>query len=126
MKIDSSTSEGKQKIAELLIDAVLNQEPDCLEGNYKVNEKAQKDYMDALVVLAELRKQGKCDFTYDLWYKPYSLHCIYVKWNVDADEDGLPGYSAKEIGKLIGSFDTLQLDKQEPFTWQLSSEIYML
>ena len=126
MKIDSSTSEGKQKIAELLVDAVLNQEPDCLDGDYKVNEKAQKDYMDALIILAELQKQGKCSFTYDLWYKPYTLHCIYVKWNVDIDPDGMPEYSAKEIGDLLEKFNTIALDKQEPFTWQLSSEIYMV
>lgn len=125
MKIDSSTQEGKSKIAELLVNAVINQEPEYLTGDYKVNEVAQQNYMDALTLLAGMQKQGKCSFTYDLWYKPYALHCIYLTWNVDANEDGLPEYSAKEIADLIGKFNTLQLDKTEPFTWQLSSEIYI-
>lgn len=124
MKIDSTTPEGKAKLELLLADAVINQEPEMLEGDFKVNSANLDAYMEALTVLADWRKQGKCDFSYDLWYKPYELHCIYVKWNVNADEDGLPEYSAKEMSKLIAKFETIQLDRQEPFTWQLSSEIY--
>ena len=45
-------------------------------------------------------------------------------WNMENAVEGLPDYPAKEMGDLISHFDTLQLDKQEPFTWQLSSQIY--
>lgn len=126
MRINSKTPEGKAKLELLLVDAILNQEPDMYEGNdYDVNQNRLDDYMAALSTLAEWHRQGKCSFTYDLWYKPYILHCIYVQWNVNADPNGLPEYSAKEMADLINRFDTLQLDKQEPFTWQLSSEIYI-
>lgn len=125
MKIDTSTPEGKAKLEKLLIDAVLNQEPEMLEGNYNVNKQALDDYMEALSILAQWAREEKCSFTYDLWYKPYPLHCIYVRWNVDVDPYGLPEYSATEMADLIRRFHTIQLDKQEPFTWQLSSEIYV-
>lgn len=126
MIIDSKTPDGKEKLEQLLIDAVMNSEPEMLNDNYKVNEKALDNYMLALQVIAELRRKGKCSFTYDLWYKPYELHCIYIKWNCDVDQDdtGLIDLDAKEISDLIGKFDTIQLDKEEPYTWQLSSEIY--
>lgn len=119
MRIDS-------ELQNLLIDAIVNSEPEMLTGNYKVNEKALDDYMLALQDIAEMRRQGKCSFTYDLWYKPYDLHCIYIKWNCDADGDdtGLIDLPAKEISELLAKFDTIQLDKEEPNTWQLSSEIY--
>ena len=123
MKIDTSTPQGKAKLEELLVNAVLNEEPELLE-DYEVNKVALDNYMQALQILSDWHRKGKCSFTYDLWYKPYELHCIYVQWNMENAVEGLPDYPAKEMGDLISHFDTLQLDKQEPFTWQLSSQIY--
>ena len=119
-----SSSKDKERIARCFVEAVINQEPDLLEGDYKVNKNKLDDYMEALSILADFQRQGQCSFSCDLWYKPYELHCVYVTWNIDKDPNGLPEYSAEKVSELIGKFDSIQLDKQESFTWQLSSCIY--
>lgn len=113
----------KQKLEHMYIDAVLNEEPDKLEMPYKVNKQAYENYEKVLILLAELKGKGKCDFTYDSIFEPYIAHCIYVQWKPDSD--GYIELDAKETASILEKMDGIVIDMQTENQWQLSSTIYV-
>lgn len=120
--IDTTTPEGKAELNRLLVDAVINAEPDKIDGNGKVKTSAYEAYKEALIILADLQAEGKCSFSYDSLFEPYYMHCIFITWIMN-DKDYMQS-EASELSELLSKFDSLLLDKQEPFVWQLSTKIY--
>ena len=115
--------EKKQKIInKLYVDAVLNEEPEKLTEPYEIDQVAHDNYQKALMLLATLKGQGKCDFTYDSLHQPYILHCINVVWKTD--KNGYLELNSKEIATILENMDGIVLDAQLENEWQLSSTIY--
>ena len=115
--------EKRQEILNrLYIDAVLNEETEKLDPPYKVNKNAYKNYENVLILLAQLKGQGKCDFTYDSIFEPYVMHCIYVQWKPDSD--GYIELDAREIASILEKMEGIVIDIQTENQWQLSSTIY--
>ena len=112
----------RQILEHLYINAVLNQETEKLDPPYKVNKIAYENYENVLILLAQLKGKGKCDFTFDSIYEPYILHCVYVEWKYD--EDGYLELDAREISSILEKMEGLVIDKQSENSWQLSSKIY--
>ena len=112
----------KQILTELYVNAVLNEETEKLEPPYKVNKTAYENYEKTLILLAQLKGKGKCDFTFDSIFEPYVMHCIYVQWKFD--EDGFIELDAKEIASILGKMEGIVIDEQSKNEWQLSSTIY--
>lgn len=112
-----------RKIVEhLYIDALLNEEPEKVEEPYEVNQQAYDNYEKVLILLAQLKGKGKCDFTYDSVRQPYMLHCINIVWNYD--ESGYFELSTKELASILEKMDDIVIDKQTENEWQLSITIY--
>ena len=122
---DAPTMENKKLdlIERLYIDAVLNTEPEKLQGNFKVNKISYENYEKALILLAELKGKGKCDFTYDSIYEPYILHCINVQWKFD--EYGYLELNTSEIVSILNKMEGIVIDNQNENEWQLSSTIFV-
>lgn len=106
----------------LFIDALLNQEPDKLTAPYKVKKQAYDNYEKVLILLAQLKGKGKCNFTYDSIFEPYVLHCINVQWK--SDQDGYVELNAKEIAAVLQKMEGIVIDDQRKNEWQLSAQIY--
>ncbi len=87
-----------------------------------MKKEAYQGYEKGLMMLAKLKGRGLCDFEYDSIYEPYELHGVFVTWT--QDNNGFAEMDAKVLAALIQQFDTIHLDKQEPFTWLLSSRIF--
>ena len=113
----------RKDLEKLYVDAIFNTETEKVEPPYKVKKKAHENYQKALILLAELKGKGKCDFTYDSIYEPYVMHCIYVQWK--ADSDGYIELDAKETAEILAKMDGIVIDEQSENEWQLSSTIYV-
>ena len=122
MKIDSTTSEGKEKLTKLLINAIMNDDGDKLELSSVVKKTAYKAYEEALVTLSELKGKGLCDFKYDSIFEPFYMHGVFVSWKGNADK--FFETDTETIVDLVSKFDRISLDGQEPLTWFLSIKIY--
>ena len=115
--------DNKRKILEqLYINAIINEETEKVPEPYKVKRSAYDNYEQTLILLAQLKGQGKCEFTYDSIFEPYVMHCIYVQWR--SDEDGYIELDAKEIASILEKMDGIVIDMQSENEWQLSSTIY--
>lgn len=115
--------EKKQEILNrLYIDAVLNEETEKVTAPYVVNKNAYENYENALILLAQLKGKGKCDFTYDSIFEPYVLHCIYITWK--PDESGYFEISTSELISILEKMEGIVIDTQSENEWQLSSTIY--
>jgi hypothetical protein len=112
----------QQILNQLYIDAVFNEETEKLEPPYKVNKIAYENYEKTLILLAQLKGKGKCNFTFDSIFEPYVLHCIYVQWKFD--ESGYIELDAKEIASILDKMEGIVIDEQNGNEWQLSSKIY--
>jgi len=114
--------DNKQRIInKLYVNAVLN-ETELLEEPYTIDEAVKRNYEKVIIILAQLNKKGKCDFTYDPFSEPYPLHCINVQWKYDAD--GYFELEAKEIASILDKMEGIVIDEQNANEWQLSSTIY--
>ena len=115
--------DNKRKILEqLYINAVINEDTEKVPEPYKVKKSAYENYEKVLILLAQLKGQGKCEFTYDSIFEPYVMHCIYVQWI--SDENGYIELDAKEIASILEKIDGIVIDIQSENEWQLSSTIY--
>lgn len=123
-RIDSTTEEGKERLNELLIDAIMNSEPDEeLSPPFVVHKRNYKSYEQALIMLSYLLKQGKITFEYDPIYKAYPLHCVFV--HLVFDDNGFAKLEdAKEVSELISKFEGFTTDNQDSSMWNLSIPIY--
>ena len=113
---------AKQILNTLYINAVLNEEAEKLEAPYKVDKIAYENYEQALILLAQLKGKGKCDFTFDSIFEPYVSHFIDVQWK--SDEAGYTELNAKEIADILRRMEGIVIDEQNANEWQLSSKIY--
>ncbi len=121
-KIDTTTPEGKAKLTELLVNSVINAEPDKIAMDGLADPRAYKRYEEALVLLGELKRDGFCDFSFDSIYESYDMHCVFVEWKLDPN--GFAELEAKRVKNLLSKFEKVCFDAKEPFTWQLSNRIY--
>lgn len=112
----------KGKLEHMYIDALLNEEPEKLDAPYKIKKVAYDNYEKVLVLLAQLKGKGKCDFSYDSIFEPYVLHCINVKWKPDTD--GYLELDAKEIASVLEKMEGIVIDAKNQNEWQLSSQVY--
>ena len=115
--------DNKRKILEkLYINAVINEETEKIPEPYKVKRSAYENYEEVLMLLAQLKGKGKCEFTYDSLFQPYVMHCIYVQWK--SDDDGFIELDAREIASILEKMEGIVIDVQNENEWQLSSKIY--
>jgi len=120
-KIDTNDPAQREAIEVLLFKAVMCSDGDQYEeGTYKRNDDAYKAFVEAVYLCARLKLQGLCNFEYDAFDTPYTLHCIQLQWNVTE----LLELQATEVAEILTRTETLVLDNSDPFEWQLSSVLY--
>ena len=113
--------------ANLLLHAVLeNDEMDVYDVACKVNRKKYDGFNRAIEILSKLRDEGKCEFEAADIQVFYTIHTIYINWNLTDDfwvciDDG----NKSEIKELLDCTDECLIRDDEANIWQLSSRIYM-
>ena len=95
----------------------VGDEANLIKGSYTVDEEAKKQYINASVMLTTLGLRQQYTIKLDNPEKPYSLHCVFIKWI----DDDWPEVEAKPIADIIGKFDTIIVNGSE---WQLNKVIY--
>ncbi len=103
---------------------ILSDEADLIPGKSRIlYDKAQK-YKEACEMLKSLSDKGLLTFKAEDPLRPYSLHCIWIKWNF---EDKLPEIPTNIMAEILSKMDTLLID-DDPLVseWQLSSRLYVM
>lgn len=113
--------------ASLLLYAIFeSDEMDMYDEPCKVNIKKYNGFHKAIEILLDLKAKGKCDFEASDIRKEYTLHTIYITWNLTDDFWlCIDSENKTEIKMLLDLMDECLIRDDEANVWQLSSKIFV-
>lgn len=129
MENENVLYETVEKIAKanLLLYAIMeNDESDVYEEPCLINKRKYDGFHKAIEILTDLKANGQCDFEASDIRKEYTIHTIYVKWNLtDNFWVCIDSSNKTEVKMLLDCMDECLIRDDEANVWQLSSKIFV-
>lgn len=116
--IDTQTPEGKERLAQIMVEAVIN-EDEMIGGEAEEDEGAAWDYKQGCIMLSAFQNEGYITkLEPDPVSEPLETHTILFEWTEKAADGEL---QAKMIGQMLNYFDKIIIDEAR---WCLFKTIY--
>lgn len=113
----------KQVSIEGLEKIIMSDEADLIRGKSRILFEKAQNYKEACALVEKLRQDGFLEYEAEDPLRPYTLHCIWIRWNFD--KNGTLVIPAPAMAELMSKMDKILLEK-EASEWQLSSRLYVM